>query len=105
MVRALLTEGWGLVWADSRRDPDAALTIHGKAVGVGLAGPDDFLAPVRRWLRRRSLPFAGCLRITDLQLHLARGVADRVHDRQVIGACLESSVDRSVRIHRWITLV
>src|SRR6266849_3877936 len=105
MIRALLTEGRRLVLTDSRRDPHAALAIHGKAMGVGLAGPDDFLAPVRRWLRRRRLRFARRLGIANLQLHLARGVAGRVHDRHVVGTGLESSVDRSVRVHRWIPLV
>ena len=105
MRRSRLTEGCGLIGTDARRDPHAALAIHREAVGVRPAGPDRFGAPVRRGLRRRRVCFAGCLRIANLQLHLAGAIARGIHNGHVIGACLERSIDRSVRVHGWIPFV
>ena len=74
-------------------------------MGVGLTGPDHFVAPVRRRLRRRRVGFARRLRIANLQLHLSRGVAHRVHDRHVLCARLQRSVNGSVCIDCRIALV
>ena len=73
--RSLPAEGRGLVRTDARGDPHARLLVHREAVRVGLAGPDRFVAPVRRRLRRRRLRLARRLRIAHRQLHLRRGVA------------------------------
>ena len=105
MIRSRLTPRQRLVLPDSRRGPDTGLAVHREAVRAGLAGPDRFLAPVRRRLRRRRVGRARGLRIANRQLHLAGGMARRVDGRHVVGALFERAVDRPVGVHGGIALV
>src|SRR6266404_1464977 len=97
MTRALSTKWLSLILTDSRGDPDAALTVHRKTVGVRLTGPDRFITEVGRRFGR--------LRVANRQLHLTRRVAHRIDYRQIIRGRFERSVDRPVRIHRWVPFV
>src|ERR1700720_2295334 len=73
MIRSRLTPRLCLVLTDSRRGPDATLTVHGEAMCSCLAVPDHFVAPVRGGLRWRRIGRTGRLRVTDRQLHLGHG--------------------------------
>ena len=104
MARSLLAEIGVLRRTHGGRDPDAALLVEHRVVDVVLAGPDHFLAPVRRrrgHLRRRRRR----VRIANRQLDLSRLVAVGIEHRQVVGAQFERAVDRPVRVERGIAAI
>ena len=85
MIGPFAAERHGLILANSRGDPHAALFVHGEAVGVRLARPDRFVTPIWRGLHGFRVAFARCLRIVQL---LQRGalIRDREEQREQRGA-------------------
>src|SRR4029077_16845787 len=88
-----------------RSSPHTCLLIHREAVNGGLAVPDHFVPPVRRWLQWRRISGARRLGIARFQVKFAQRIARRVQNGQIIGTLLERSVDGAVGVHSRISLV
>ena len=79
MARSVFAEGRVVGRAHRRRDPNAPLLVEHRVVHVVLAGPEDFVAPIRRRLRHRRVRRLR-VGIAHRQRYFARRVMDRIEN-------------------------
>ena len=102
MVGAFAAEIRGLRPADARRVPDPPVLIQHGVVGIRLAVPDPFLAPVGRRHADGIAVGGGGLRIQHLRPECRVGVGHRIQDRKVVGAQFRRAEYLSIRVDRGI---
>ena len=102
MVGAFTAEIRRLRPADPRRVPDSPVLVQHGIVGVGLAVPDPFLAPVGRGHADGIAVGGGRLRIQHQRAESRVGIVYRVEYRKVVGAQLGSSENPSIAVDRRV---
>lgn len=105
MARPRPAEGLGLGRTYPGCNPHAGPAVHGKAVRIALAVPDDFVTPVRGWHERQRRGRGRRVRVAHLQVDRGRGTRRRMQQRHVVGAVLRGSVHRTVGVDLRVSLV
>src|SRR6266699_3126251 len=105
MTRSFFAKRRIIAGTDSGSNPHPPFPIEHGIVNVGLAVPNGFISPIRRWCADLVISTRGGLRIADWHLNLARHGTRRIEDRQIVRAQFRRSIDQAVGVERGIPFI